>query len=111
MATERQVQANRANAGKSTGPRTSAGKGKSAMNALTHGVLAETNVVFGEEDAEFEGIVEELTESFQPVGGYEVMLVERIIGAFWRLRRLRRFESGILSYLFGRDLTEQLADM
>src|SRR4051794_24120243 len=107
MATERQVQANRANARKSTGPRTSAGKGKSALNALTHGVLAKTNLVFGEDDAEFEQMVDELTESFQPVGGYELMLVERIVGGFWRLRRLRRFETGILSYLFGRDLSEQ----
>jgi hypothetical protein len=75
MATKRQLKANRANAQKSTGPRTSAGKEKSAMNALTHAVLAQTNIVFGEDEAEFKRMAEALTESFRPVGGYQEMLV------------------------------------
>src|SRR5690348_3725757 len=111
MASERQRRANIENAQKSTGPRTSAGKARAAMNALTHGVLAKTNVVFGESEAEFERLTDELTESFQPLGGYETMLLERVIGSIWRLRRLRRFETEILSYRFGRDLADQLAEL
>jgi hypothetical protein len=38
MATERQIAANRANAQRSTGPRTAAGKMKSSRNAFRHGL-------------------------------------------------------------------------
>jgi hypothetical protein len=38
MATERQIAANRANAQKSTGPKTAAGRLKSSRNALRHGL-------------------------------------------------------------------------
>ena len=38
MATEKQIAANRANARKSTGPRTAAGKKKSSRNAYQHGL-------------------------------------------------------------------------
>src|SRR3984893_13113796 len=38
MASEKQIAANRANAQKSTGPRTAAGRLKSSRNALRHGL-------------------------------------------------------------------------
>jgi hypothetical protein len=38
MATEKQIAANRANAQKSTGPKTAAGRLKSSRNALRHGL-------------------------------------------------------------------------
>jgi hypothetical protein len=40
MATEKQIRANRANAQRSTGPRTGAGKLKSSRNAFRHGLSA-----------------------------------------------------------------------
>src|SRR5215212_2288282 len=40
MATERQIAANRANAGKSTGPRSRAGRKRAAGNATVHGLTA-----------------------------------------------------------------------
>lgn len=41
MATERQIEANRLNAGRSTGPNTAAGKEVSRLNATKHGLTAE----------------------------------------------------------------------
>jgi hypothetical protein len=38
MATEKQIAANRRNAARSTGPRTTSGKDRSRMNALRHGL-------------------------------------------------------------------------
>ena len=47
MASEAQIQANRANAQKSTGPRTAEGKATVAQNAVKHGLRAEQMVIKG----------------------------------------------------------------
>jgi hypothetical protein len=44
MATEKQIAANRANALRSTGPKTAAGKQKSSRNALRHGLSASADL-------------------------------------------------------------------
>ena len=54
MATEKQIQANKANAKLSTGPKTPEGKAKAAQNPITHGVLARAAILETEDVTEFE---------------------------------------------------------
>ncbi len=39
-----------------------------------------------------------LSEDLKPIGELELVLVERIIDLFWRLRRSRKLEAGILAW-------------
>jgi hypothetical protein len=61
MATDKQFTANRANAKKSTGPKTESGKQISRRNALKHGLTGEA-IVIGDEDPT---IFEELRAGFE----------------------------------------------
>jgi hypothetical protein len=91
----RQIEANRRNALRSTGPKTPKGKQISRLNALTHGLRAKDVVIPGQEDpAEFEAILRELREDRKPQGHLEIHLVEQIGMALWRLRRVYRAENG-----------------
>lgn len=93
-----QIEANRRNAGKSTGPRTAAGKAASRLNATKHGLLAKSVVVrgykFKESSAEFEELNREFHEHLAPAGPLEEMLVDKIVTTTWRLRRVTLAEAG-----------------
>ncbi len=77
MATEAQVSANRANAQKSTGPRTAEGKAAVAQNALTHGLMARAAVLQGEEWEEYTSFHEGMIQELYPDGVQEEELAER----------------------------------
>jgi len=95
------VAANKANARKSTGPRTELGRSHSSRNAGKHLVYAKVAVhsmkELGEDPAEFERLRESLRCTFQPQDGFEEMLVEDMTVTRWRLGRARRAEMGILA--------------
>jgi hypothetical protein len=54
MTSVAQIEANRRNAKKSTGPRTDAGKNGSRFNALKHAMAARLPVLPGEDASDFE---------------------------------------------------------
>ena len=97
MASEKQFAANRANAKRSTGPKTSTGKGRSRMNAWKHGLTAEEVVIGGEDAQQLEAIRQELWDEYQPEPGMERLVVERLAHIAWRLRRAPTLESLLLS--------------
>ena len=93
MTSTAQVEANRSNAQKSTGPRTPEGKAVAAQNAVRHGLLAKEVVVKGEDPGEFECYREQMLAELAPVGLLEEMLAQRIVGLPWRLRRAERLQA------------------
>jgi len=96
MASQAQIDANRRNAQRSTGPRTAAGKEKVALNALAHGLTA-IKVVAGQEDRPlFEALRAQLQREWRPGSILEVMLLDRIAELLWQLRRVAGVEVGVI---------------
>ena len=98
MATEKQIEANRRNAAKSTGPRSAEGKAASRMNALKSGVYAEAEIVAGEDPAALETMTAEYIQRFHPTTPEQRHYVDTLIRDDWRLRRLARAESQLWEY-------------
>jgi len=101
MVTQAQIQANRNNSQKSTGPRSSEGKEVSRFNALKSGIHAQSQVIPGEDAAELESLAAEYRQQFEPESPLEMFLVDSMIAADWKLRRLRKIEA----QLWQRELT------
>lgn len=93
---ERQATANRANAQRSTGPRTPKGKAASSLNALRHGILARAafNVTIEgkERRAEFDALVAGFAQEYQPQTMSEHLMVQQLAGCYWRLAKVWTFE-------------------
>src|SRR5262245_35745120 len=93
MTSERQAEANRQNAKKSTGPRTPEGKTVVALNGMRHGLLSRESLVKGESEADLVAFGKRLRVQLAPVGELELLLVDRIVSTAWRLRRLVAVET------------------
>ena len=93
MASKAQIEANRRNAQKSTGPTTERGKEKAAGNALRHGLRAEKLVCFDETEDDLLAFHAAQQAVFAPADAVEEQLVERIALCAWRLRRAYRAEA------------------
>ena len=98
MSSVKQIIANRANAQLSTGPNTASGKRKSSMNAVKHGLSAQTIVVGDEDPAEFEALRENLEQDFQPETYLERELVQLLAIYTLRLRRIPVFEAAYIQF-------------
>src|SRR5215208_5158726 len=107
MASRKQIEANRRNALKTSGPKTPEGKDTARLNATKHGLLSQEILLPGEDKEALKELAERLRAELQPVGEMERLLVEWIIDATWRLRRLSRVEAGIFAF----DLYEELESM
>ena len=95
MATKKQLDANRRNAAKSTGPKTSEGKARSARNALKHGLRSSLAIIPGESPKDYEALYEALRNDYQPTDSVEEILVREIAVAEWRLQRFHRAEAAL----------------
>src|ERR1017187_3796884 len=88
MATLSQIEANRLNSQKSTGPRTPEGKAVSSQNAFKSGLDADSQFCYGEERADFYRLQVEYFTRFSPQSPEERFHVDTLLRNEWSLRRL-----------------------
>jgi hypothetical protein len=103
MASQLQIQANRANAKLSTGPKTEQGKRTSSRNALRHGHLS-TRVVFkAESTPHFQKLLSSLIEEFHPGTASEQALIETMAVSRWKVER----NWGLYTSLFEAEMAHE----
>jgi hypothetical protein len=98
MPTEAQINANRLNAQKSTGPKSPEGKAASSLNALKSGIDAWSHIIPGEDPAELEALTTAFLLHFRPADPNQLALVDTLVSTEWTQRRLRRIEAQLWNY-------------
>lgn len=96
MTSLKQIDANRRNALKSTGPTSEVGKERSRQNAMRHGLTAETVVEPLENREDYKAFEMSITAEFDAQTAVERELVLRLASVLWRLRRATAIETGLL---------------
>src|SRR5687768_1443606 len=97
MASPKQIEANRRNAQKSTGPVTDLGKGVARFNSLKHGMTASTTVLPYEDAQSYAELRESFVATYAPANAVEAALVETVVNSYWRLLRVRRVETAAIT--------------
>jgi hypothetical protein len=96
MTSFRQIEANRRNAVKSTGPVTEEGKHRSRQNAIRHGLCAETVIEIVEDIDDYPGFEAAVIADYDARPAVERELVLRLASLLWRLRRATAIETDLL---------------
>ena len=86
----KQLQANQANARKSTGPRSPEGKSKVSQNAITHSLTARRPLVLPHQQDSFDQLARALHAEVQPWGALETDAYQQLLHAANRSRRTTR---------------------
>jgi hypothetical protein len=106
MVSEKQIEANRRNAQKSTGPRTAEGKSNSSRNNLRHGLTGQLSLLPAEDREAHEAFCNELVDSFNPQTPMERQLAQSIAEDSWRLNRARAIENNMFALGHGHERRE-----
>src|SRR6476659_2798115 len=106
MSSVKQIEANRANAKRSTGPKSAKGKARSTKNSLSHGLTARDIVIGAEDPEEFQRLRMGLEADFKPSSTIALELVERLAGLLWRLRRIPVLEGALLDAMQEENASE-----
>ncbi len=84
---------NRANAKKSTGPKTVEGKAASSKNAFKHGLYSKSACIPGENPEDLDALRQDLRAEHQPASPTEEILVDELAHHYWRINRYRYLET------------------
>lgn len=97
MTTPNSTSVNRANAQRSTGPKTPEGKQRSSLNALRHGLTGQIVVMPAEDLQAYRLHVKAFTEHYQPADPPEAHLVQVLADTAWRQNRVAALETNLLT--------------
>ncbi len=103
VASSARAEAARRNGAKSKGPKTEAGKQRSSLNAVKHGLHSRTIVLPGESQDDHDALRDSYRAQFAPVGPAEGHDVDTMVAADWRISRIRHSESELLARRIERD--------
>ena len=95
--TDKQLEANRANAQLSTGPKTPEGKRRSSLNASRHQLTGKIHIATPEESEVFDKHCRAYHEALAPLGIIESDIVQEIAEDRWRLKRARSLENSVFA--------------
>jgi hypothetical protein len=95
MISLQRVEANRRNALRSTGPRTEEGKQRSRLNAVRHGLTAETVVASLEDAEDYKAFEAAIVSDYDAETAVARELVLRLASLLWRLRRANAIEADL----------------
>ena len=98
MSSQRQIDANRRNAQKSTGPTSVTGKAVSSMNALKSGIHAKSLVLPSEKLADLEQLIDDYYQRHLPDSPEARFHLDEVIHCEWLLRRYRTAETQMWQY-------------
>jgi hypothetical protein len=96
MTSFRQIEANRRNAIRSTGPSTEEGKRRTRRNAVRHGLCAETVIEIVEDIEDYRAFEAAIIADYDARTAVERELVLRLASLLWRLRRATAIETDLL---------------
>ena len=111
MTSQKQLEANRSNAQRSTGPKSENGKKRSRANAMTHGLTAKKIIFPGETPEQFERLREGLIADFGLVTTLEFELVDHLAALLLRRRRPPVLEAALLRQLITPRLKETVGTL
>jgi hypothetical protein len=97
MISEKQLEANRRNAQRSTGPKTEEGKRVSALNARRHNLTGQVTAMTDADRIMHDGFSAAMVESLAPEGAMEIQLAQRIATDSWRLNRMSAIEDNLFA--------------
>jgi hypothetical protein len=97
MISDKQLEANRSNARLSHGPVTEAGRKRSSMNALRHGLTGQVTSMTDEDRAAHDAFSKSLMQDLAPAGAMEVQLAQRVATDSWRLNRVSAIEDNLFA--------------
>jgi hypothetical protein len=103
-------QINKANAQHSTGPKSEAGKQRSSLNALRHGLTGHVIVLPSDDLEAYQRHIQSFVTEYHPKGATENQLVQSLADAAWRQNRVCALENNLLTLGIVQNATDQATD-
>lgn len=109
-ATQAQIDANRANAQLSTGPKTEAGRLKASLNALQSGLTATRLYIRPDQIEEYQSFYNGLHEQLMPQGMMQCQFFDQILHASWNIQRCTQLEAHVQEEALSAGLPDAILD-